>query len=82
VQEYLSKVPGDLRDIVSLIVKKYNGGPASIIQISKDTKTSVTTAYMFLGELVQLRLLSESKGKYEVTPDVAEMLGRRAKRKE
>jgi len=82
VQEYLSKVPGDLRDIVSLIVKKYNGGPASVIQISKDTKTSVTTAYMLLGELAQLRLLSENKGKYEVTPDVAEMLGRRVKRKE
>lgn len=82
IQEYLSKVPSDLREIVSLIVKKYNGGPVSIIQISKDTKTTVTTAYMLLGELVQLRLLEESKGKYEVTPDIADMLKRRMKKRE
>ncbi len=74
VDEYISRVPKDLRDIMSLIAKQYEGGPVSYIQLSKDTKSSPTQVYTKLEELVSMGLLEDKKGKYEVAERVKILL--------
>jgi ABC-type dipeptide/oligopeptide/nickel transport system ATPase component len=74
VDEYISRVPKDLRDVMSLITKHYDGGPVSYIQLAKDTKNRPTQVYMKLEELVSMGLLEEKKGKYEVVERVKTLL--------
>jgi DNA-binding IclR family transcriptional regulator len=74
VDEYISRVPKDLRDIMSLITKQYDGGPVSYIQLAKDTKAPPTQVYLKLEELVSMGLLEERKGKYEVVERVRLLL--------
>ena len=74
VDEYISRVPKDLRDVMALIAKQYGGGPVSYIQLSKDTKVPPTQVYMKLEELVSMGLLEEVKGKYEVAERVRVLL--------
>lgn len=74
VDEYISRVPKDLRDVMALIAKHYDGGPVSYIQLSKDTKVPPTQVYMKLEELVSMGLLEEVKGKYEVAERVRALL--------
>jgi hypothetical protein len=74
VDEYISRVPKDLRDVMSLITKQYDGGPVSYIQLAKDTKTPPTQVYLKLEELVSMGLLEERKGKYEVVERVRMLL--------
>lgn len=74
VDEYIARVPKDLRDIMKLIAKHYDGGPVSYIQLSKDTKETPTKVYMKLEELVSMGLLEEIKGKYQVIDRVKALL--------
>ncbi|MBU6996327.1 MAG: ATPase [Theionarchaea archaeon] len=74
VDEYISRVPKDLRDVMSLITKHYDGGPVSYIQLAKDTKSPPTQVYLKLEELVSMGLLEERKGKYEVVERVRILL--------
>lgn len=74
VDEYIARVPKDLRDVMKLIAKHYDGGPVSYIQLSKDTKERPTTVYMKLEELVSMGLLEERKGKYQVIDRVRALL--------
>jgi hypothetical protein len=74
VDEYISRVPKDLRDVMALITKHYDGGPVSYIQLAKDTKDLPTNVYMKLEELVSMNLLEEKKGKYEVVDRVRMLL--------
>lgn len=74
VDEYIARVPKDLRDFIKLIAKQYNGGPVSYIQLSKDTKVKPTQVYEKLEELVSMGLLEEKKGKYEVVDRVKMLL--------
>ncbi|MGD2248490.1 MAG: ATPase [Candidatus Methanofastidiosia archaeon] len=74
VDEYISRVPKDLRDVMSSIAKHYDGGPVSYIQLSKDTKVPPTQVYMKLEELVSMGLLEETRGKYQVVERVRLLL--------
>lgn len=74
VDEYIARVPKDLRDVMQLIAKHYDGGPVSYIQLSKDTKVPPTQVYMKLEELVSLGLLEEKKGKYQLNERVKTLL--------
>ncbi len=74
VDEYIARVPADLRDVMQLIAKEYDGGPVSYIQLSKSTKGSPTQVYMKLEELVSLGLLQENKGKYQLDDRVKTLL--------
>jgi len=74
LEEYILKVPQDLRDLVTLIIRKFNGGPVSYIEISKETKLSPTTIYENLKELVSMGLMANEKGKFEVVQGIRVML--------
>lgn len=74
IDEYIARVPKDLRDVITLITRQYDGGPVSYIQLSKDTKGSPTQVYMKLEELVSMGLLEERKGKYQVAERVKMLL--------
>lgn len=74
VDEYISRVPKDLRDAITLIARHYDGGPVSYIQLAKDTKISPTQIYMKLEELVSMGLLEYRKGKYQVNEKVRVLL--------
>jgi len=74
VDEYIARIPKDLRDVIRVIAKQYEGGPVSYIQLSKDTKGSPTQVYMKLEELVSMGLLEERKGKYQVADRVKTLL--------
>jgi len=80
VEEYILKVPQDLRDLVTLIIKKFNGGPVSYIEIAKETKLSPTMIYESLKELVGMGLMANEKGKFEVVQGVKLMLEESEKR--
>jgi hypothetical protein len=74
VDEYIARVPKDLRDVMGLIARHYDGGPVSYIQLAKDTKMLPTQVYMKLEELVSMGLLEEKKGKYQVMDRVRALL--------
>jgi hypothetical protein len=74
VDEYIARVPKDLRDAITLIARDYDGGPVSYIQLAKDTKVSPTQIYVKLEELVSMGLLEYRKGKYQVNEKVRALL--------
>jgi hypothetical protein len=74
VEEYILKVPQDLRDLVTLVITKFNGGPVSYIEIAKETKLNPTAIYENLKELVGMGLMTNEKGKFEVVSGVRVML--------
>lgn len=82
VDEYIARVPKDLRDVMGLIAKYHDGGPVSYIQLAKDTKSTPTHVYMKLEELVSMGLLEERKGKYQVIDRVKMLLEEERAQKE
>ena len=74
IDEYLMKVPQDLRDIIDGIIMHFNGGPMTYIQLSKAMKESPTRIYADLEELASMGLLRNKKGHYEILEHIKEML--------
>lgn len=74
VEEYIRRVPSDLREDVRIIIEKYGGGPVTYIQLAKDTQESVTKQYTKLEELVAMGILTSSKGKYQINSSVIQMV--------
>ncbi len=74
VEEYILKVPEELRDLVTLITKKFNGGPVSYIEIAKETKMNPTAVYENMKELTGMGLMTNEKGKFEVVPGIKSMI--------
>ncbi|MFA7690735.1 MAG: ATPase [Methanofastidiosum sp.] len=74
VEEYIRRVPSDLREDVRIIIEKYGGGPVTYIQLAKDTQKSVTKQYTKLEELVAMGILASEKGKYQVNSSVIQMV--------
>ncbi|MCC7571834.1 MAG: ATPase [Candidatus Methanofastidiosum sp.] len=81
IDEYIRRVPSDLREDVRIIIEKYGGGPVTYIQLAKDTQESVTKQYTKLEELVAMGILTSEKGKYRINNSVIQMV-RAAIRKE
>ncbi|KYC47356.1 MAG: hypothetical protein AMQ74_01690 [Candidatus Methanofastidiosum methylothiophilum] len=81
IEEYIRRVPSDLREDVRIIIEKYGGGPVTYIQLAKDTQESVTKQYTKLEELVAMGILTSEKGKYQINSSVIQMV-RAAIRKE
>lgn len=81
IEEYIRRVPSDLREDVKIIIEKYGGGPVTYIQLAKDTQESVTKQYTKLEELVAMGILTSEKGKYQINSSVIQMV-RAAIRKE
>ena len=74
VEEYIRRVPSDLREDVRIIIEKYGGGPVTYIQLAKDTQDSVTKQYTKLEELVAMGILTSEKGKYQINSSVIQMV--------
>jgi len=74
VEEYIRRVPSDLREDVRIIIEKYGGGPVTYIQLAKDTQEPVTKQYTKLEELVAMGILTSSKGKYQINNSVIQMV--------
>lgn len=74
LEEYLMKVPQDLRDVIEGIIAHFKGGPMTYIQLSKAMKESPTRIYADLEELASMGLLRNKKGHYEILEHIREML--------
>ncbi len=74
IEDYIRRVPSDLRDDVRIIIEKYGGGPVTYIQLAKDTQESVTKQYTKLEELVAMGILVSEKGKYQINSSVIQMV--------
>lgn len=74
IDEYIRRVPSDLREDVRIIIEKYGGGPVTYIQLAKDTQESVTKQYTKLEELVAMGILTSEKGKYQINSSVIQMV--------
>jgi hypothetical protein len=74
LEEYLMKVPQDLRDVIEGIIAHFKGGPMTYIQLSKAMKESPTRIYADLEELASMGLLRNRKGHYEILEHIREML--------
>jgi len=69
LEEYLTRIPKEYRDLVEVIVYEFNGGPVSYIQIAKVLKKPGVQVYEHLEELIRLGfLVGDPKGNYKV-PD-------------
>ncbi len=74
IEEYIRRVPSDLREDVRIIIEKYGGGPVTYIQLAKDTHEPVTKQYAKLEELVAMGILTSEKGKYQINSSVIQMV--------
>ncbi|MEA1994194.1 MAG: ATPase [Euryarchaeota archaeon] len=81
IEEYILKVPQELRDLVKLIIRKFNGGPVSYIEIAKETRMNPTVIYENLKELAGMGLMNNERGKFEVAPGIREMLEKSEEKK-
>ncbi|ASJ10615.1 ATPase [Thermococcus sp. P6] len=75
LEEYLTRIPKDYRDLVDAIVNEFNGGPVSYIQIAKAVKRPGIQVYDQLNELIRLGfLVGDPKGNYKVPEYVRKFL--------
>ncbi|MCS4541207.1 MAG: hypothetical protein HY929_02605 [Euryarchaeota archaeon] len=70
LEEFLLRVPSNLREEVEVLITKFNGGPTTLIQIAKETDISPTVQYQRLEELVKLGFLRRDKVHYELPPEI------------
>ncbi|MDK2853466.1 MAG: hypothetical protein PWQ92_360 [Thermococcaceae archaeon] len=75
LEEYLTRIPKEYRDLVEVIVYKFNGGPVSYIQVAKEVKKPGVQVYEHLEELIRLGfLVGDPKGNYKVPDYVRKFL--------
>jgi len=75
LDEYLTRIPKEYKDLVKTIVFEFNGGPASYIQIAKVVKKPGVQVYESLNELVRLGfLVGDPGGNYKVPDYVRKFL--------
>ena len=75
LDEYLTRIPKEYKDLVKAIVFEFNGGPASYIQIAKVVKKPGVQVYESLNELVRLGfLVGDPGGNYKVPDYVRKFL--------
>ncbi|WP_456368656.1 ATPase [Thermococcus sp.] len=75
LEEYLTRIPRDYKDLVRAIVFEFNGGPVSYIQVAKAVKKPGIQVYESLNELVRLGfLIGDPNGSYKVPDYVRKFL--------
>ncbi|HHH99999.1 MAG TPA: ATPase [Thermococcus litoralis] len=75
LEEYLTRIPKEYRDLVEVIVYEFNGGPVSYIQVAKEVKKPGVQVYEHLEELIRLGfLVGDPKGNYKVPDYVRKFL--------
>ncbi|ASI99471.1 ATPase [Thermococcus celer] len=75
LEEYLTRIPKEYRDLVETIVFEFNGGPVSYIQVAKAVKRPGIQVYDQLNELIRLGfLVGDPKGNYKVPEYVRKFL--------
>ncbi len=77
LEEYLTRIPKEYRDLVETIVFEFNGGPVSYIQVAKAVKRPGIQVYDQLNELIRLGFLvggDPPKGNYKVPEYVRKFL--------
>jgi type II secretory pathway predicted ATPase ExeA len=75
LEEYLTRIPKDYKDLVNAIVFEFNGGPVSYIQVAKAVKKPGMKVYESLNELVRLGfLVGDPNGSYKVPDYVRKFL--------
>ncbi len=75
LEEYLRRIPRDYRDLVEIIVFKFEGGPVSYIQVAKELKKPASQVYENLNRLVTIGfLVGDPGGNYKVPQYVREFI--------
>ena len=75
LEEYLTRIPKEYRDLVEVIVYEFNGGPVSYIHVAKEVKKPGVQVYDHLEELIRLGfLVGDPKGNYKVPDYVRKFL--------
>ncbi len=74
LDEYISKVPEDLRILINAIIDKFGGGPVTYIQMSKAIKEQPTHVYADLEELTSMGMLRNKKGHYEIPGHIKDII--------
>ena len=75
LEEYLTRIPKEYKDLVEAIVFQFNGGPISYIQVAKAVKKPGMQVYESLNELIRLGfLVGDPKGNYKVPDYVRKFL--------
>ncbi|WP_456394369.1 AAA family ATPase [Thermococcus sp.] len=75
LEEYLTRIPKEYKDLVEIIVHKFRGGPVSYIQVAKEAKKPGIQVYDQLEELIRLGfLVGDPKGNYKVPEYVRKFL--------
>jgi len=75
LEEYLTRIPKEYKELVEAIVFEFNGGPVSYIQVAKAVKKPGTQVYEELNELIRLGfLVGDPKGNYKVPDYVRKFL--------
>jgi len=75
LEEYLTRIPKEYKELVKAMVFEFNGGPASYIQVAKVVKKPGVQVYEQLNELVRLGfLVGDPGGNYKVPDYVRKFL--------
>ncbi len=83
LEEYLTRIPKEYKDLVKVVVFEFNGGPVSYIQVAKVVKKPGVQVYESLNELVRLGfLVGDPGGNYKVPDYVRKFLDEGESRKE
>ncbi|WP_297439291.1 AAA family ATPase [Thermococcus sp.] len=83
LEEYLTRIPKDYKDLVEAVVFEFNGGPVSYIQIAKAVRRPGMQVYDQLNELLRLGfLVGDPKGNYKVPDYVRKFMEEKEAEKE
>ncbi|WP_297421551.1 ATPase [Thermococcus sp.] len=75
LEEYLTRIPKEYKDLVEAVVFEFDGGPVSYIQVAKAVKKPGMQVYENLNELIRLGfLVGDPKGNYKVPDYVRKFL--------
>jgi type II secretory pathway predicted ATPase ExeA len=83
LEEYLTRIPKDYKDLIEAVVFEFNGGPVSYIQVAKTVRRPGMQVYDQLNELLRLGfLVGDPKGNYKVPDYVRKFLEEKEAEKE
>lgn len=73
VEEYMNRIPPDLKTDIKTIMVEFDGGPVSYIELAKKLKTRSVNEYERLEELKRMGFLKKEKGQYVVPASIRDL---------
>ncbi len=74
IEEYMNRIPPDLKTDIKTIMEEFNGGPVSYIEVAKKLKTRSVNEYERLEELRRMGFLKKQKGQYVVPGTIRDLI--------